>query len=267
MFKSLFLVALLAFLPLVHADFFLVLPFEQKLFGGDIVDIGAVSSGETFEVSISDETFFESGVRWSKVEISQGALPVGWVVLAPNVFEKRFLLKISVPKNALPNIYSFKVLASNESLGLSEEFTVRVLVKENLFSAAINNPALNQFPLAGEKVVFDVVLRNDSIASHSVKVFSSLPRDWFEELQVVVGSGQTVNAKFEVFPKVVGKRDFKIIVSSNLSQKEVAALGSSVMVRPTIIGKLSAPENGYPFFSFSLGAFYFFNSFLFSFFS
>ncbi len=266
LFKSLvLLVFLLSFVSVAHAGFFLVLPFEQKVLNGDIVELGSVSSGETFELSISDESMLESGARWELVEASLDALPTGWKANAPAGAGKRLLLRVFVPKSALPNIYTFRVAAANDSVGAKEEFTARVRVRDGLLSVAINNPGLNLFPFVSEKVVYNVVLRNDSIAPHSVKVYSSLPREWYNGFGVVVPAKQTVNVKFEVVPQVVGKKDFRIIVFSDLAQKEVSSLGSSLVVRPTLVGTLAAPSNGFPFFSASLGAFYFFDSFVFSF--
>src|SRR3989344_2040404 len=142
MFKSLvLLVFLLSFVPLAHAAFFLVLPFEQKGPSGDIVELGSVSSGETFELSISDESMLESGARWGQVEATPGALPTGWKAEAPVGSGKRLLLRVFVPKSALPNIYTFKVAAINGEVGVREDFTARVRVRGGLLSVAINNPA------------------------------------------------------------------------------------------------------------------------------
>lgn len=267
MLKSLILIAVFVVLaPCVFADFAVVYPFEQKISGGSTVDIGEVSSGETFEIIVSDESFLGQDARWESVFVGSDGLPTGWVVENPLPMEKRLSLKISVPPSALQNTYSVKVTGLNSVVGLREEFTARVRVRENLLHVAVDSPGLNQFPFTGEKVVYNLVVRNDSIAPHSVKVFSDLPKNWFDEVFVEVPPKETKKIVFGVVPQFEGKKDFEINVFSVQKQKVVLGFDFSLGVKPTLFGKFSSPKNGFAFFSFSLLPFYFFDSFVFSFF-
>ncbi|MBI2598044.1 MAG: hypothetical protein HYW50_02510 [Candidatus Diapherotrites archaeon] len=265
MFKALFFLLFftLQFLG-AHADFFLVEPFEQKILDGGAAEIGVVSGGETFEIIVAAESSLGEGIFWNSLSVDQSTLPTGWTFLSQSPSEKRLVLAVTVPVGAQKNIYNLQIVAASDALGFSESFTARVRVRDDLLKVAINNPSLNQFPLNGEKTVYNIVLRNDSIAPNSLKISSTLQTDWFEVVSVEVAPKETLNASFEVILQTEGKKDFEIKVFSDTSQKEISSFKSTLVVRPTLFGKLSAPQKGFPFFSFSIAPFYFFNSMIFS---
>ena len=263
MFKGLFLtIFVIFFFSSANADFFLVSPIEQQLFDGGTVDLGDVSSGQFFEIIISNESAIGQDIRFQKAIVMQDALPSGWSVENSKEGEKRLVVKVFVPKTALPNIYQLKVTGINNEFGLQEEFTVRVRIKEGLLRVAINNPTLNQFPQVGEEIAYNIVLINNSIAPATIKVNSTLPSEWFTEKEIKVAPKETINTSFKVVPLVAGRKDFKIIVFSNAAEKEIASFDSSLNIRPTLLGKFSAGTRGLPFFSFSFFTFHFFNSFI-----
>ena len=258
--KPLFLLALLVLFPLALADVLMISPFEKTLSVGDVVELGSIAPGESFELIFSDESLLGQEIMWSKASVKQSSLPAAWTAIDSEEGKKRLVVLVSVPAAAKPNVYQFKVALSNDDFQLSEEITAKIDVKKGLIKAVIDEAELNQSPMVNEKVKFNIVLTNSSISDHRVKVKSTLPFNWFEEKEFIVPAKQVVEQQLLVAPRVFGRKAFSFSVVSELNGEHISSFDSVLSVKPTLKGKFASSISGFPFFTVTLLPYHFFNA-------
>lgn len=252
----------------VYADIKLVEPIEQALSDKEVAFLGLVPSGSSFPVIASTDSLSE-GIFWDSLSIDESTLPAGFSYVSSVENDQRLSIVVTVPVNAIENIYEFKVQAKKSVPGGSviiQSFTAKIEVRKNVVSAVFSEstPEKKEF-FVGEKKYFRVSFANQSISDQVVLVSSGLERDWFSGASFTVPAKQTIQAELPVAIKVHGKKDFSFFVHSKNNKALLSSFDASILARPTLQGKLSATSFGFPFFSLSVAPAYFFNAIIGSF--
>ncbi len=252
----LFLVS--AFLSPVSADISLLKPTEAILQGGETIELGGVSGGETIEFLVSRETGSE--LEWDGIHAVRDSLPRNWLQSGQETFSRTVKVNVFVPLNAEEGSrrIKFRVFDSSQPERDKEFFAV-VFVKGNLVSAALH-PFSREVTL-GEKAHYRLSVLNSSIASHTVYLHSSLPSYWFEPRKVSLAPKELKEIDLVVEPRVYGQRNFSFRISSALNNSALGSFSSGLTVLPTLKSKYEAGFYGFPFFTPNLFPFYLFNSF------
>jgi hypothetical protein len=259
----LFLLAFALFFSSVHASIALVSPVSQKLNAGTALDIGSAMPGESVELVFSNDD--GKGGLWNQLEVVRESIPSNWKVFEPELFVESLVLKITIPPAETEKLQSIGVrLSDARNPADAEEVSLRLLVKNNLLSASFS--PLQESVLLGQKASYRVVLVNNSIASNTVTIRSSLPSFWFEPVMLSLDPKPNASAMQEltldVYPRTYGIKNFSFRVDSELSQKTIVSYPTDLLVKPTLEGKFQSGLFGFPFFSPNLSPFYFFNALL-----
>ena len=201
---------------------------------------------------------------WSKAEIAK-QLPESWKVVDSTPFAETMILKLTIPaeqeetaQNLKINFLNFRDEKTNDS------FSATLFVKKKLITASIMG--LQKETRVNEPVDYILSLSNDSIADHTVRISSTLPKYWFEDRIIVLKKKTSKDSvqeiRLSVLPRAYGNKDFSFKISSELTGKEIDSFNARLKVNPTLKGKYAAALYGFPVFTPTLVPYYLINSFL-----
>jgi hypothetical protein len=240
-----------------YADVFLLEPIETVLEAGGETDLGNVAAGETFKFVIQKKTGL--GSEWNSLQVDLQTIPTDWIA-EPGSTDKTLFVLVTLPEAAEESVQriTFSVVDGSGPFS-SENILAYVTVKENLLDVSIDR--LKQDAMVSEESKFRLLLNNESIAKHSVKISSDLPEYWFKPIVVEVAPLQTLEVDLLVYPKRYGARQFSFTVSSELNSFE-KSFDAGLNVFSTLRGKLASPVSGFPFFTPSLLPHFLINAFI-----
>ncbi len=257
--KTLVLVCLLLLSAQAFAAISVVEPVDMKVLPADshIISFGKIARGETLEIVIKKKS--DLAGEWVNLEVDEQLLPSGWSVERVDS-DKTLIALVTVPTNAPISTQRMRFTAGSQAGQLFDEtLYATVSVHESLLSASIEN--LNQDAILGGKASFNLVLNNDSIAEHSVRVESTLPGYWFFAQTVLLKPHETKTVELPVFPLSYGEKSFSFSVSSTQNSTQFS-FPARMNVKPTLAGIYRTPIAGFPFFSPALLPYYLINGFL-----
>jgi len=248
---------LLALSSQACADVFLLEPTETVLAAGEETDLGSVAAGETFKLVIQKKTGF--GSEWNSLDADPQTIPSGWIAQS-GLTDKTLFVLVTLTEEAEESVQRITFSVGDGSGPFSSEsISAYVTVKENLLDASIDR--LKQDAMVSEESKFRLLLNNESIAKHSVKITSDLPEYWFKPLIIEVAPLQTLEVDLLVYPQRYGARQFSFTVSSELNSFE-KSFDAGLNVFSTLRGKFSSPVSGFPFFTPSLLPYFLVNAFI-----
>ena len=239
------------------AEVQLVSPLEKFVSENQAIELGSVQAGETIELIFSSN----SGALRPWVSASASSLPIGWNAeqLAQPGNKNTLILQVMVPKESDAGAFMFKALLQDEA-GNSQEASFLAFVEEGLLTAQVDS--IKKTALAGEQIPFTFQLNNNSIAEHSITLYSSLPLTWFKPETIIVKPKSSKQFSTAISPKSYGEKKFSFYLKSNLNAKTLQEISPRVEVKPTLKNKYEAALYGFPFFTPSLIPYYIFNSFI-----
>jgi hypothetical protein len=256
MFKN----ALILFLVLVLASGVfsvrLIDPLSKELLPSETNDVGSVSIGNSMELIFSKELTNP----YQSVEVVSG-LPTGFDYSVSYELESMKLV-ISVPKSATIGFYTVFVKLSGPSR--SEVIPIRINVIEGALDVSPSEVFLQETSVDGS-VIYKFFFVNNSDGLGRFIITSDLPSGWLSEdplskqvfsKSVVVPRRENAESTVIVYPRLQGKKDFKVRVSYENSFRDFSF---SVVAQPTLKSKLGLVNYGLPFYSFSLLPGYFIN--------
>lgn len=265
--KTLFVVSVLflaSFALNASADVYVLSPLEQQLKPGTSMVLGSAQPGETIVFTIASKSGYGESFAWNSAIITSDSLPSGWQFSGSESNPTHFVLKVSIPSKQSIGAYNFKVKVGNSAKNVSdEEVTLTVFIENSLLASSLSET--KQETIVNEPAYFRLTLVNESIAEHSVRVSSTLPRYWFEPVNVTIAPKSIKQINLKVNPRVYGNKQFQFIVQSNLSGKTFKRFDSELTITPTLKGKYLAPLYGFPAFSPNLMPVYLIDSFIASF--
>jgi hypothetical protein len=251
------LLLLLALSSQVYADVFLLEPTETILEDGEETDLGNVAAGETFKFVIQKKTGL--GSEWNSLNVDSQTIPTDWIAESGST-DKTLFVFVTLPAAAAESVQRI-TFSVGDGTGpfSSQSISAYVTVKENLLDASIDR--LKQDAMVSEESEFKLLINNESIAKHSVRISSDLPEYWFKPFVVDVAPLQTLEVDLLVHPKRYGARQFSFTVSSELNSFE-KSFDAGLNVFSTLRGKFSSPVSGFPFFTPSLLPHFLVNAFI-----
>ncbi|MBS3061217.1 MAG: hypothetical protein J4215_01380 [Candidatus Diapherotrites archaeon] len=251
------LVLILASFP-AFARVSLISPLVKTLENNESLNLGSMQPGEELEVFFNYRTGANS--FWKSISADSSTVPSGWSVGQSQVLAESIGFKISVPASETERVQSLRLVFSDDA-GLSESVNLVVAVRNDLVRFEVG-PIKNNLVL-GQKAVFSFRAVNQSLASHSFVVSSTLPDSSFKAKTFVLGGANSdsavIDQELEVFPKVYGKRDFSFRMVSVQNQKTLDQFNETLMIKPTLVGKFDSGLFGLPVLSPNLNVFYFLN--------
>lgn len=258
--KKLFLaVVLLLFSSSSFATVFLHSPVEAKVSGNERIQLGKVTAGQTIVVVIEKKS--EKAEKWDSVFVDASLLPLGWGYDV-KVAGETITTEIIVPKGAKVASQRINLKALNSRQPeLADAFfaDVSVVGPENVFTAGIDLSRVET--RLGEKVLLNITISNNSIATASFLLSSNLPSQWLQARELTVEPQSTKTFSLGINPLVYGKRNAVVALSSEQNGFS-EGFAFELNVFPTIAGKFQAPFFGLPFFSLTLWPYYLVNSLL-----
>lgn len=258
LFKRILLVFFLFFFSLPVFSIVTVLePAQGTVLAGQTIELGSLMPGEEFKITI-DRNGGDN--CWSSAWLNKGLLPRGWTALEPVVESKSISLSVSLPSNARIGSQNLEITVLDGSTGLEESFNALVLVSEDLVSVQMQS-AQKRVPV-NSVACYGLSLINGSIASHKVRVSSSLPTYWFKPREISLKPRDSTDANLCVSAFEDGSRDFFFYIDSALFPKRFHSLKARIEIEPTLRGKYSNAIGGFPFFMPTLAPYYFIDSFL-----
>jgi hypothetical protein len=258
LFKRLLVLFCLLMLCLqAYAVVYLIEPLDQKLLPGQELSFGKISRGETLKVVVKKKS--DLGQDWSQIKVDQEFLPPSWKAESVET-DKTLIALVTLSEDAAVSMQRLKFLAVNQSQPeLNESFFATVSVHESLLSASIED--LSQNAVLGKTAIFSLVLNNDSIAEHSLKVESSLPGYWFQSQEITLAPNETRAVGLSTTPLTYGEKSFSFNVSS-LHNATSFDFPAKLNTRPTLLGMYQAPITGLPIFSPTMLPYYLINGIL-----
>ena len=227
-----------------YATVYLLEPVDQTLSAGEAVSFGKIARGETLKVVVKKKSDLAS--EWTSLSVDEQLLPDGWSVESVET-DKTLIVHVSVPKNAPISTQRIRFTVSSAAAEMFDgAFYATVSVQENLLSASIEN--LAKAAVFDTETKFSLVLSNDSVADHSVRIESSLPGYWFSSKTVELKPHETKVVELPVFPKSYGEKNFSFIVSSLKNSKRFS-FPAKLNVKPTLAGMYQTSIGGFSFFS------------------
>ncbi|MDO8625567.1 MAG: hypothetical protein Q7R47_05770, partial [Candidatus Diapherotrites archaeon] len=239
----------------------LISPVLYDLDDRQSVSIGALQPGETLELFFNRKNGL--GENWSSVTVDPASVPAGWVVEGPSVLPESIGLKISVPSTEIERVQSLR-FSFVSAQGASETINLSLTIRNDLlqFSVVPLSNDINQ----GQSAVFVFRVLNQSLASHSFVLSSTLPDSSFKSrvfsLEGVGSEKSQVDLNLVVVPNTYGHRDFSFRAVSRLNDKTLDLFNETLTVHPTLKGKYHAGQFGLPVLLPNLNMFYFFNAFV-----
>lgn len=235
----------------VSAYIYVLSPVEKKLQDKADMPIKYVQPAETIVFQIDRQNGFG---LWNSAMIS-----VPWKNQL-EVLDKTLVLKLEVPRNEPESARNVTITLLDNESGYKESFNAVIFIKHNLVSASLreNFKECN----TNETAAYELVLVNESLAKHAVRITSSLPKQWFDRLDVELEPKQTKIVTLNVNANASGLREFSFYVDSLLFDKRFAVLDGKIRVLPTLLGKFTASYFGMPFFAFNLMPNYLLNALL-----
>ncbi|MFH1752147.1 MAG: hypothetical protein ABH821_04390 [archaeon] len=236
--KFLFLSVILFFLiSSVQAELLVLQPVQVKVNESDIVELGAVSAGETIKLIIDrrgwDELQLLNSESFSKSKLK--------------VENETLTLEVTLPENISLGFYGMKVkavdLENNETLNFKTNFEVR---KDLITIDLVRQPAT---ALLLQPVTFEFLVLNDSISSHQLTLYSSLPLTWFSEEKVLIEPKSSKTFTLIVIPQLAGLKEFSFNAGSSLNNTVLRNFDLTLSVEQTISSNFTASLNGLSFFT------------------
>ena len=249
--RFIFAVLLTMLLANVSAYIYVLSPVEKRLQNNTDLPIKYVQPAETIVFQIDRENGFR---LWDSAIIS-----VPWKNQL-EVLDKTLVLKLEVPRDEPESVRNVTITLLDKESGYKERFNAAIFIKHNLVSASLreNFKECN----TNEIIAYELVLVNESLAKHAVRITSSLPKQWFDKLDVELEPKQTKIVKLSVNANAPNSRGISVYIDSLLFDKRFAELDARIRVLPTLLGKFTASYFGLPFFAFNLMPNYLLNALL-----
>jgi hypothetical protein len=256
MFKNALILVLFLLLSSSVFSVRLIDPLSKELLPNEPNDVGSVSIGNQIELIFSKELVSP----YESVRVVSG-LPVGFDYSVSYELESMKLI-ISVPKSAVIGFYTVFVKLSGPSR--EEVVPIRINVVEGALDVSPSEVFLQETNVDGF-VVYKFFFVNNSDGFGKFTITSDLPSGWlFEDSsskklcvkEVGVPRRESAESTVLVFPRLEGRKDFKVRVSYENTFKDFSF---SVVGRPTLKSKLGLVNYGLPFYSVSLLPSYFIN--------
>ncbi len=245
-----FVLFLILLLLNVNAYIYLLSPYEKKLTFDETLVLKYVQPGETLVLQIDRENGIS---KWSSAKITSK-----WQSTY-ELTDKTLVIKLKIDPKETQTLQNVRITLSDPS-GYEEGFDVAVFIKKDLIKASLKSN-FNECKV-GETASYEIVLVNESLAEHSVRITSSLPKTWFDKLDVVLKPKQTKIVSLTINANSSGKRDICFYVDSLLFDKRFANLNAELAVFPTLPGKFTASYFGLPFFTLNMLPSYMLNALL-----
>lgn len=253
--KKAFILILMVLLAGSSAALKLIEPVEKTVENNSVSELGFIQQGEVLELVFSNSAGEE---KWQKIEALN--LPENWnAKMLEQNNPNTVVLQVEVPKNERNASFLVNVMLSGKNL-VEEKAAFIVYVDDSLVQADLGN--VSRESTVGEEIVYEMVLLNDSMEKHVVRIESSLPVLWFNPVEVKLEGKSSKTVELKVAPKTQGKRDFEFAVKSALNEKTIKQVPATITAFPSIKSKYSASFNGFPFFTPNLLPYYIINSFL-----
>jgi len=255
--RLLVILCLLLLAGSAFATIYLIEPVDRRFSNNDEISFGKIARGETLKVIIKEKS--DLADEWASLDVDSRLLPSGWTVESIET-DETLIAKVTIPRDAEISTQRIKFTAKNPSGEIFDEtFFANVSVLDSLLTASIEN--LNKDALMGDETSFNLVLNNDSIAEHFLKIESTLPGYWFSSQTVTLKPHETRAVELPVSPLSYGEKPFFFNLSSSLNSKQFS-FPANLSVKPTLVGMYQASIFGFPFFSPSMLPFYLVNGFL-----
>lgn len=245
--------------PQALAAVYIVEPVDRAVLPADseAVFFGKVARGETMNVVIKKKS--GTGPEWNSLSVDLSILPQGWSSKTLET-DKTLIAMISIPKDAATSTQRIKLIAGNSSEpAFDQGFYATVSVNESLLDASFENLGLDA--TVGKAARFTLVLNNDSIASHTVSVESTLPAYWFPARAIELAPLEARTVELDVVPYYYGEKNFSFSVHSSLNGKSFS-FPATLGVKPTLAGMYRAGLAGFPVFSPGMLPYYVISGFL-----
>lgn len=259
--KLLVLSLLLLIAGYASADISIVNPVEKRLLSGERAELGSVQAGETLILSIDSKTGYKDMPSWTQAVFVKGTIPANWKALDSKIAAQTLVLTLQVPKNEKKGAHNIKIKLVEETGRVpSEEAQILIYVEQDLMTNEITELAKDA--VVDDKVVFNLVVINDSLAGHDITISSSLPRYWFEPIKLKVNSLSALTQSLPVNAYVYGTKDFEFYITSNLTGERLETFSARINIKPTPKSKFAASLNGLPFFTPNLIPYYLIDAFI-----
>lgn len=256
------LMALLATISMAHATITVAAPIERTVPDGDVLSLGNVQPGETFDLIISRYSVGVSDKAWNDFTLT---FPAGWkskIVDQPNN-PNTIWYQVSVPDQEKTGNLNITVKGNPLQDIDSEQITLVVKITQNLLEADIDN--LLQKTAVDQPISFRARLRNNSIASSDLIIYSNLPILWYKPVTLTLAPNSEQEVVLTVKPGAYGNKMVRFSVERNnarVQERVIETFDGELVVEPNLKSKFTAPLNGFPFFTPSLLPYYLINGFL-----
>jgi hypothetical protein len=259
MFKKAFI--LLAVLILASSAFSIRLidPLSKEITLTGENFVGTVSPGGTLELIFSKELTD----KYESLDVVS-VLPEGFKSDV-RVERESIKLFISVPANAVVGDYPLSLKLSGT--GRVDDFSVNFSVVAGSTNVSPASAAVQE-TIVGKSVEYKLFFVNNTDSEAAFDISTDLRADWEQAdlgskekvtKRVVVPKRQNLEETLVVYPRMQGKKEFKVKVDY---ENTSSVFSYEVDAKPTINSKFAAVTEGFPFFSFSLLPSYFINGIL-----
>ncbi|MCD6478894.1 MAG: hypothetical protein J7L44_03340 [Candidatus Diapherotrites archaeon] len=233
------------------AYIYMLAPREATLQNNESTPLKYVQPGETLVFVINRKS---DSLVWDSINVS-----TSWPS-AYEVLDKTITVRLTIPSDEQAELKSIKfTLIDNES-GVEENFDAVVFLRHDLIEASLAKSFVEC--QADSIAKYELLLRNNSLAEHTIEIKSSLPETLFEGTTITLRPNESRALELEVSPGTAGFKEFKFYVDSTLFDKRFAELNAEMRALPSLQTKYTASLYAIPFFSFSLLPSYLLNAFL-----
>lgn len=255
---------LLALFSSAYATITIASPVERTVPDGDVVLLGQVQPGETFDLIVSRYAVGVSNKAWSDFTFNW---PVGWksIIVEQRNNPNTIWYQVSVPQEATAGTINVMVQSTPLQDNVSEQITLVIKVSDSLVQADVDN--LRQQTVVDQPISFRARVRNNSIAKTDLIVYSNLPALWYRPVTVQLPPNSEQEVVLTVKPGAYGTKPVSFSVErTNTRVREegrlVAQFNGEMIVTPTLKSKFTSALSGFPFFTPSLSPYYLINGFL-----
>ena len=256
------LLVLLALLSSANATITIASPVERTAPDGDVVILGQVQPGETFDLIVSRYSVGVSNKAWDDFVFSW---PAGWksVVVAQPNNPNTIWYQISVPQEAIAGTVNVPVQSTPLQSNPAEQITLVVKISDSLVQADVDN--LRQQTVVDQPVSFRARVRNNSMAKTDLMIYSNLSTLWYRPTTVQLPPNSEQEVILTVKPGAYGVKPVQFSVertNTRVRERIIAQFDGELVVTPTLKSKFTSALSGFPFFTPSLSPYYLINGFL-----
>lgn len=252
--KKLLPILVLLFALSVFADIEMLQPFYSKIENNQTIEIGAMQPGETLELVFYKKTF---NFVFDSIWLDESLLPPNWDYSVDD-YDQTFNVTLYVPFDEVERIQKLNFIVSAK--GITQRFSLILKIKKNLLETTIDKTS-DEITL-GESSKYKISIINNSIASHSIRIYNDLPSLWADTIDISLRPQEKKVVELIVFPSVYGNKSFHFEIYSVENRTIIDTFNINLNVKPSLKGKFFAVFSGFPFFSLSLMPYMLFDGFL-----